>query len=134
MEYRKLGNSGMYVSEIAFGNWITHGSQVEQDSAINQEQYNAWQTIQRSHSVANGVYVVSVNRVGREADQQFWGGSFVSNPFGTVIWQGTHDQEEIKVVEIDLSKTDYYRTHWPFLRDRRIDSYNPITKRYVDEH
>lgn len=105
----------------------------EQDSAINQEQYNAWQTIQRSHSVANGVYVVSVNRVGREANQQFWGGSFVSNPFGSLMYLASHDQEETKVIELDLDKTEYYRTTWPYLRDRRIDSYQPITKRLIDE-
>lgn len=105
----------------------------EQDPAINTEQYNAWQTIQRSHSVANGVYVVSVNRVGREADQQFWGGSFVSNPFGSLMYLASHDQEEVKVVELDLDKTEYYRTTWPYLRDRRIDSYQPITKRLIDE-
>ncbi|MFN3381171.1 MAG: carbon-nitrogen hydrolase [Runella zeae] len=105
----------------------------EQDSSINVEQYNAWQTIQRSHSVANGVYVVSVNRVGREADQQFWGGSFVSNPFGSLLYLASHDQEEVKVVELDLDKTEYYRTTWPYLRDRRIDSYQPITKRLIDE-
>lgn len=105
----------------------------EQDPAINQEQYNAWQTIQRSHSVANGVYVVSVNRVGREADQQFWGGSFVSNPFGSLMYLASHDQEEVKVIELDLDKTEYYRTTWPYLRDRRIDSYQPITKRLIDE-
>ncbi|MBB3837121.1 MULTISPECIES: carbon-nitrogen hydrolase [Runella] len=105
----------------------------EQDPAISQEQYNAWQTIQRSHSVANGVYVVSVNRVGREADQQFWGGSFVSNPFGSLMYLASHDQEETKVIELDLDKTEYYRTTWPYLRDRRIDSYQPITKRLIDE-
>ena len=105
----------------------------EQDPAINEEQYNAWQTIQRSHSVANGVYVVSVNRVGRVADQQFWGGSFVSNPFGSLMYLASHDQEEVKVVELDLDKTEYYRTTWPYLRDRRIDSYQPITKRLIDE-
>jgi N-carbamoylputrescine amidase len=105
----------------------------EQDPAMNEEQYNAWQTIQRSHSVANGVYVVSVNRVGREADQQFWGGSFVSNPFGSLMHLASHDQEEVKVVELDLDKTEYYRTTWPYLRDRRIDSYQPITKRLIDE-
>jgi N-carbamoylputrescine amidase len=109
--------------------WDTH----EQDPAVNLEQYNAWQTIQRSHSVANGVYVVSVNRVGREADQQFWGGSFVSNPFGSLMYLASHDQEEVKVVELDLDKTEYYRTTWPYLRDRRIDSYQPITKRLIDE-
>ena len=111
------------------------GWATSQDSPTNTEQYNAWQTIQRSHAVANGVHVVSVNRVGLEQDgrMKFWGGSFVSNPFGTVIQQASHDHEETMVVEIDTSKTDQYRTHWPFLRDRRIDSYEPITRRYIDE-
>jgi len=111
------------------------GWATSQDEATNTEQYNAWQTIQRSHSVANGVHVVSVNRVGYEQEgrMKFWGGSFVSNPFGTILYQGTHDQEEVQVETLDLGKTDQYRTHWPFLRDRRIDSYQPITKRYLDE-
>jgi len=106
-----------------------------QDEATNTEQYNAWQTIQRSHSVANGVHVVSVNRVGYEQEgrMKFWGGSFISNPFGSILYQGTHDQEEVHVETLDLTKTDQYRTHWPFMRDRRIDSYQPITKRYLDE-
>jgi N-carbamoylputrescine amidase len=106
-----------------------------QDEATNTEQYNAWQTIQRSHAVANGVPVISVNRVGLEQDglMQFWGGSFVSNPFGTLLYKASHDQEEIAVVDIDTEKSDSYRTHWPFLRDRRIDSYEPITKRYIDD-
>jgi len=103
-----------------------------QDEATNIEQYNAWQTIQRSHSVANGVHVVSVNRVGEEAGVKFWGGSFFSNPFGSIIYQASHNDEEIMVQELDLNKTDYYRSHWPFLRDRRIDSYQPITKRLID--
>jgi N-carbamoylputrescine amidase len=104
-----------------------------QGEATNTEQYNAWQTIQRSHAVANGVHVVSVNRAGEEAGLKFWGGSFVSNPFGRILYQAPHDKEEVMVQEIDISKTDYYRTHWPFLRDRRIDSYQPITKRLLDE-
>ncbi|MBL0334962.1 MAG: carbon-nitrogen hydrolase [Chitinophagaceae bacterium] len=110
------------------------GWATSQDEATNTEQYNAWQTIQRSHAVANGVHVVSVNRVGLEQNgaMKFWGGSFVSNPFGSVIYQASHDKEEIKVIEIDTAKTDQYRTHWPFLRDRRIDSYDGITKRYID--
>lgn len=105
-----------------------------QDELTNSEQYNAWQTIQRSHAVANGVHVVSVNRVGLEQDGQmkFWGGSFVSNPFGNLLYKASHDDEEIAVVEIDTAKTDSYRTHWPFLRDRRIDSYGEITKRFID--
>lgn len=103
-----------------------------QDKETNIEQYNAWQTIQRSHAIANGVHVVSVNRTGIEGDIQFWGGSFVSNPFGTILYQAPHLDQDLKVVEIDLEKTDHYRIHWPFLRDRRIDSYQPITKRYLD--
>ncbi len=103
-----------------------------QDNETNTEQYNAWQTIQRSHAIANGVHVVSVNRTGVEGEMQFWGGSFVSNPFGTVMYQAPHLEEDINVIEIDLEKTDHYRTHWPYLRDRRIDSYAPITKRYID--
>lgn len=103
-----------------------------QDKATNIEQYNAWQTIQRSHAIANGVHVVSVNRTGVEGDIQFWGGSFVCNPFGTILYQAPHLDEDLKVVEIDTEKTDHYRIHWPFLRDRRIDSYQPITERYLD--
>jgi N-carbamoylputrescine amidase len=103
-----------------------------QDQATNEEQYNAWQTIQRSHSVANGVHVVSVNRVGVEGDMLFWGGSFVSNPFGRLLYLAPHDKEEVHVQEIDLNRNEYYRTHWPYLRDRRIDSYDPILKRYID--
>ena len=105
-----------------------------QDDITNSEQFNAWHTIQRSHAVANGVHVVGVNRVGLEQDGQmkFWGGSFVSNPFGNLLYQASHDDEEVAVVEIDTDKTDTYRTHWPFMRDRRIDSYGQITKRYID--
>ena len=103
-----------------------------QDEATNVEQYNAWQTIQRSHAIANGVHVVSVNRTGVEGNMQFWGGSFISNPFGTILYQAPHDKEEVHVQEIDLAKTDHYRVHWPYLRDRRVDSYHPITKRYID--
>jgi N-carbamoylputrescine amidase len=110
------------------------GWATSQDEATNTEQYNAWQTIQRSHAVANGVHVVSVNRVGFEQNgaMKFWGGSFVANPFGSLIVKATHDQEEVIVTELDLSKTDSYRTHWPFMRDRRIDSYGEIVKRFID--
>lgn len=106
-----------------------------QDEETNIEQYNAWQTIQRSHAIANGVHTVSVNRVGYEQNgaMKFWGGSFVSNPFGTILKQASHENEEIMVVEIETEKSDSYRIHWPFLRDRRIDSYSPITKRFIDE-
>jgi len=111
------------------------GWATSQDEATNMEQYNAWQTIQRSHAIANAVHVASVNRVGFEQNgaMKFWGGSFISNPFGTILYQASHEKEEIIIQEIDTDKTDSYRTHWPFMRDRRIDSYQPITKRYIDE-
>jgi N-carbamoylputrescine amidase len=111
------------------------GWATSQDELTNAEQFNAWQTIQRSHAVANGVHVVSVNRVGFEQNgaMKFWGGSFISNPFGRILYQAPHDKEEVHVQEIDLKLTDRYRTHWPFMRDRRIDSYQPITKRFIDE-
>ena len=106
-----------------------------QDEKTNQEQFNAWQTIQRSHAVANGVPVISVNRVGLEQNglMKFWGGSFVSNAFGSLLFEASHDKEEVAVVDIDTTKSDSYRTHWPFLRDRRIDSYATITHRYLDK-
>jgi N-carbamoylputrescine amidase len=104
-----------------------------QEVDTNTEQYNAWQTIQRSHAVANGLHVVSVNRVGEEGPMKFWGGSFVANPFGTLLYKASHDQEEVHVQELDLNKTDSYRTHWPFMRDRRVDSYQQITKRFIDQ-
>ena len=104
-----------------------------QDAATKKEQYGAWQTIQRSHAVANGIPVISVNRTGVEGEMQFWGGSFVANPFGRVLYQAPHLEEEIHVEVLDLSASDRYRTHWPFLRDRRIDSYEPISKRFLDE-
>lgn len=110
------------------------GWATSQDQATNDEQFNAWQTIQRSHAVANGVHVVSVNRVGfeQEGAMKFWGGSFVANPFGRLLSQASHENEEVMVVEIDTQKTDSYRTHWPFMRDRRIDSYGDIVKRFID--
>ncbi len=108
------------------------GWALTQDEATNTKQYNAWQTIQRSHAVANGVHVVSVNRVGEEAGVKFWGGSFFADPLGEILHQTTVDEEEVIVKELDLDKSDYYRSHWPFLRDRRIDSYQPITKRLLD--
>lgn len=111
------------------------GWATSQDEATNVEQYGAWQTIQRSHAVANGLHVVSVNRVGFEQNgaMKFWGGSFIANPLGSILYQASHEKEEVNVLELDLKKTDSVRTHWPFLRDRRIDSYQPITKRFIDE-
>lgn len=105
----------------------------DQDDATNSEQYQAWQTIQKAHAIANGVPVVAVNRVGTEGDMNFWGGSFVSNAFGNVLYQADPVKEEIAVVEINTGNSDRYRTHWPFLRDRRIETYAPLLKRFIDE-
>jgi N-carbamoylputrescine amidase len=102
-----------------------------QTRKTNLEQFQAWQTIQCSHAIANGLHVVSVNRTGREKDMIFWGGSFVSNPFGTIMYQAPHDKDDVKVVNLDLTLSDFYRTHWPFLRDRRVDTYKQIVNRYI---
>jgi N-carbamoylputrescine amidase len=111
------------------------GWATSQNEETNQDQYNSWQIMQRSHAVANGVPVVSVNRVGFEQDgaMKFWGGSFVANGQGKLLFLASHDQEETNVVDINLHETNEFRIHWPFLRDRRIDSYQPITKRFIDE-
>ena len=104
----------------------------ETSHAVNREQFEAWQTIQRSHAIANGVHVVVVNRTGTEAETRFWGGSFVSNPFGTVLYQAPHDRPETHVVEINLDLNRKYRELWPFLRDRRIDTFQPILNKWID--
>jgi N-carbamoylputrescine amidase len=115
-------------------------------------QYSAWQTMQRAHAISNGVYVGAVNRVGHEhgdvihngvemrgpgdhtpqSGLEFWGGSFIADPFGRVIAQASHDKEEILIAEIDLKLQEDTRRNWPFLRDRRIDAYNGITSRFLD--
>jgi len=99
-------------------------------------QYDAWRTIQRAHAIANGVYVAAVNRVGFEGPPErgleFWGGSFVADPFGRVLAEGSHDREETLIVECDPRRIDATRRHWPFLRDRRIDAYAPILSRVID--
>jgi N-carbamoylputrescine amidase len=99
------------------------------------QQQAAWETIQRSHAIANGVYVCAVNRVGHEGATdngiEFWGGSFVADPGGRVIVKGGTG-EEVLTATCDLAKVDVSRTHWPFLRDRRIDAYGDLTRRYLD--
>jgi len=95
-------------------------------------QYAAWETIQRSHAIANGVFVAAVNRVGVEGGLEFWGGSFVCDPFGRVLARASHDQEEVLVVECDRRLIAETRRNWPFLRDRRIDAYEGLLKRYLD--
>jgi N-carbamoylputrescine amidase len=90
----------------------------------------AWVTIQRSHAIANGVYVAVVNRVGVEADLEFWGNSFVADPFGEVVARADTSAEEILMVECDLGKIERTRRNWPFLRDRRIDAYGDLIRRF----
>jgi N-carbamoylputrescine amidase len=100
-------------------------------------QADAWRTIQRSHAIANGLYVCAVNRVGHEGPAgggiEFFGGSFVCDPFGVVLKEASRTEEEILVVECDRAHGEEVRQHWPFLRDRRIDAYAPITRRFIDE-
>lgn len=107
------------------------GWEKEEDEISRNDQLDAWMTIQRSHAIANGVYVVAVNRTGKEKLTTFWGHSFIANPIGKIIASAS-DQEEVLVHTVDLSLIGHYRTHWPFLRDRRIDTYKPIQKRYLD--
>ncbi|HWA74562.1 MAG TPA: carbon-nitrogen hydrolase [Polyangiaceae bacterium] len=99
-------------------------------------QLSAWQTIQRSHAIANGVFVIAVNRVGHEGPTsggiEFWGHSFVADPFGVVLAEAS-EQEQILVVECDLSRMETVRRNWPFLRDRRIDAYGDMTRRFIDQ-
>ncbi len=100
-------------------------------------QHGAWETIQRSHAVANGCYVAAVNRIGLETPEgapgiEFWGQSFVAGTSGQILAKASVDREEVMLVPIDLGKVDVTRTHWPFLRDRRIDAYGDLTKRFID--
>jgi N-carbamoylputrescine amidase len=102
------------------------------DAKFAKKQHSAWETIQRSHAIANGLFVASVNRVGQEDAISFWGQSFVSDPFGEVIAKADSESEQILLVECDLSKNEETRQNWPFFRDRRIDSYSQINKIYND--
>jgi N-carbamoylputrescine amidase len=100
-------------------------------------QHGAWETIQRAHAVANGCYVAAVNRIGTERPEggdgiEFWGQSFVAGTSGEIIAKAGTDREEVMLVPVDLGQVDTTRTHWPFLRDRRIDAYGDLTRRYVD--
>ena len=116
---------------------------------FGERQYDAWQTIQRAHAIANGVFVCAVNRVGHEhgdvqlpdgttlkgpegAGLEFWGGSFIADPFGRILAKASHDKEEILYAELDPREVEVTRQHWPFLRDRRIDAYGGITSRFLD--
>lgn len=101
-------------------------------SDLGEKQYLAWRNVQVGHAIANGVYVASPNRVGLEENIEFWGGSFVVDPGGEILHQSSHTKEESFIVECDLNRIKDQRQGWPFLRDRRIDSYDKILKRYDD--
>jgi N-carbamoylputrescine amidase len=103
-----------------------------------ENQHGAWEVIQRSHAVANGCYVAAVNRIGHETPIggdgiEFWGQSFVAGTSGQILAKASVEKEEVLLVPIELDKVDVTRTHWPFLRDRRIDAYGDLTKRYIDQ-
>ncbi len=126
-----LSGADLLVYPTAIG-W--HPSEKAQYGAA---QLDAWRTIQRSHAIANGIYVAAVNRVGYEGPPEhgleFWGSSFVADPFGQVIAQASCDQEEILIAECDPHRMEEVRRNWPFLRDRRIDAYSPILQRWLDK-
>ena len=123
-----LGGANIIFYPTAIG-W--HPSEKQEFGAA---QLDAWRTIQRSHAIANGVFVAAVNRVGFEGSPEsgleFWGHSFVSDPFGRVLAEGSADKEEILIVECDPARIEETRRNWPFLRDRRIDAYSPILERW----
>jgi N-carbamoylputrescine amidase len=108
------------------------GWQFDEPEEVDRAQHDAWQTIQRAHAIANGVFVVAVNRVGREGGVRFWGQSFVADPFGRVLARASAEEEEVLVVECDLAEIERTRRHWPFLRDRRIDAYDGLLRRWRD--
>jgi N-carbamoylputrescine amidase len=124
-----LGGADILFNPTAIG-W--HPSEKAQYGAA---QRDAWITIQRAHAIANGIYVAAVNRVGYEGPPEhgleFWGSSFVADPFGQIVAQAPVDREEILIVECDPKKADETRRNWPFLRDRRIDAYGPIVNRWL---
>ena len=104
------------------------------DEAVAQKQAQAWQTIQKSHSIANGVFTVAVNRVGQEGNVTFWGKSFVSDPFGEILVEASAKEPEVLIVDCDLGLIEETRQGWPFLRDRRVDAYQNLTRLYIDQN
>lgn len=111
----------------------------EDEAKEKERQRDAWETIQRGHAIANGLPVISVNRIGKELDDKkqldgirFWGNSFVAGPQGEIIAKASNEKEEVMVVDIDLKRCEHVRRIWPFLRDRRIETYGELTKRFID--
>ncbi|ATB70064.1 putative N-carbamoylputrescine amidase [Sulfurospirillum diekertiae] len=128
-----LKGADMLIYPTAIG-WFDEDMEDEQ-----RRQCDAWETIQRGHAIANGLPVISVNRVGKEEDNhgvldgiRFWGNSFVAGPQGEIIARASHDEEEILIVDVDLVRSEHVRRIWPFLRDRRIETYGDLTKRFID--
>lgn len=120
-----LGGAKILFYPTAIG-WLVH-----EKAEFGQTQHSAWEVIHRSHAIANGIYVVAVNRVGLEGHIEFWGASLVCDPNGVVIARASFDRPEVVVVTCELDKVDVVRTHWPFLRDRRIDTYQGLLQRYL---
>ncbi len=104
----------------------------EEKAEYGQAQHDSWQTMMRSHAIANGIWLGAPNRVGVEQALEFWGGSFIASPRGELVARGGHSDEEIVIADCDLTLSDEVRTHWPFLRDRRIDAYGDLTRRWID--
>ena len=110
----------------------------EEREEVNRAQHDAWETAQRAHAIANGCYVVAVNRTGFEPDPtgkggiEFWGQSFVAAPDGSIVVRASNDRDEVIVCELDLASVGTQRVGWPFFRDRRIDAYSEITRRFID--
>ena len=128
-----LKGAEMLIYPTAIG-WFDEDTEDEK-----KRQCDAWETVQRGHAIANGLPVISVNRIGKEADNhgvldgiRFWGNSFVAGPQGEIIVRASHDQEEVLIVDVDLQRGEHVRRIWPFLRDRRIETYGDLTKRFID--
>jgi N-carbamoylputrescine amidase len=108
------------------------GWQAAEKKAFGASQLNAWQTMMRSHAIANGLFVVAPNRVGIEDNLEFWGSSFICDPYGNLMKTASDSEDETLLVDCDLDLIETARTHWPFLRDRRIDAYDGLTQRFLD--
>ncbi len=121
-----LGGAQILFYPTAIG-WLP-----EEKAALGHAQHNAWETVQRGHGVANGCYVAATNRVGTEGRTQFWGQSFVSDPYGEIVARASVEKEEILLADCDLVKQREFRRIWPFFRDRRIDAYGDLTRRLRD--
>ena len=121
-----LGGAQILFYPTAIG-WLP-----EEKAALGHAQHNAWETVQRGHGVANGCYVAATNRVGTEGRTQFWGQSFVSDPYGEIVARASIEKEEVLLADCDLVKQREFRRIWPFFRDRRIDAYGGLTRRLRD--